>query len=64
MDYSQQVIPILFMFGVVTLLGPLVGFTMWAAFDGDRHRSDEESAVGEAAHIIELANAHDHADAA
>jgi hypothetical protein len=44
-EFVQQALPIAFMFGVVSLLGPLVGITMWMAFDGDRVRPEAQDAT-------------------
>ncbi len=39
-DFMREALPIMFMFCCVLALGPLVGFAMWMAFDGDRLRED------------------------
>jgi hypothetical protein len=40
-ELAREVLPIAFMFSFAFLLAPLVAFTMWAAFDGDRLREPE-----------------------
>lgn len=35
-EFTRELIPILFMYGFVLLLGPFIGFAMWMAFEGDR----------------------------
>lgn len=44
-ETMRELVPVLFMFGCVLALGPLVGFTLWMIHDGDRLRtaSDEPS---------------------
>lgn len=41
-ETMREALPIIFMYGCVLLLGPFVGFAMWAAFDGDRLREVDE----------------------
>ena len=41
-DTMREVVPVLFMFGCVFALGPLVGYAIWLAVDGDRLREDED----------------------
>lgn len=43
-DTMREVVPVLFMFGCVLALGPIVGYAIWLAFDGDRLREDEVEA--------------------
>ncbi len=43
-EFVREALPIFFMYGVVLLLGPLIGITMWMAFDGDRLREGETQA--------------------
>jgi hypothetical protein len=44
-EFMREALPIFFMYGVVGLLGPLVGLTMWMALDGDRLRDEADSAA-------------------
>jgi hypothetical protein len=37
-ETMHELIPVLFMFGCVLALGPLVGVTLWMIHDGDRLR--------------------------
>ena len=47
-EFAREALPIFFMYGVVMLLGPLVGITMWMAFDGDRLHTEDVAAGAEA----------------
>ncbi len=38
-ETMREAVPIIVMYGFVLLLAPFIGFTMWAAFDGDRDHS-------------------------
>jgi len=44
-ETTREMIPILFMYGFVSLLAPFIGFAMWMAFDGDRLREDTAAEV-------------------
>jgi hypothetical protein len=62
-ETMREALPILFMFGVAGLLGPLVGLTMWIAFDGDRLREDlreQATVTDEVRRAPEPAGVHQH----
>lgn len=42
-ETMRELLPVLFMFGCVFALGPLVGGTLWMMHDGDRLRDDQEA---------------------
>lgn len=44
-EFTRELIPILFMYGCVLLLGPFIGFAMWMAFDGDSVREPGATAA-------------------
>lgn len=43
-EFMREALPIIFMYGVVVLLGPFIAFAMWMAFDGDRLREEDSAA--------------------
>ncbi|MCB0880206.1 MAG: hypothetical protein KDC46_14630 [Thermoleophilia bacterium] len=47
--FVHEVLPFVFMYTCVLMLGPFVAFAMWMAFDGDRLREPEAAAAPEAA---------------
>lgn len=50
--FVHEVLPFVFMYTCVLMLGPFVAFAMWMAFDGDRLREPEAAETVEAAPTV------------
>lgn len=47
-EFMRDAIPIIVMYGFVTLLAPFIGYAMWLALQGDRDHTAENEALARA----------------